>query len=187
MPSQLAPWKVYRQYVCPLRSRPPASLMQHRALAPLKYGDALWLMIFIPQSLQAQSNIDRREPGPIYSYRRVRPGDVGYTRRGRFHLLFSAGVPLGSRKLGTDVPSTFEPLDIGPIISGEIRSPGYLRTDTVREIGVDVGGSVAIAWCVCACFCLAGNRRLIEHSNIQVPWSPAQGWPLNSPAIKAPP
>jgi hypothetical protein len=50
--------------------------------------------------------------------------------------------------LGTDVPLTFEPLDVGPIIPGEVRSPGYLRTDTVRQIGVDVGGSVAVA---CAC------------------------------------
>jgi len=49
---------------------------------------------------------------------------------------------------GTDVPSTFEPLDVGPIILGEARSAGYLRTNTVREIGVDVGGSVAVAWCV---------------------------------------
>ena len=49
--------------------------------------------------------------------------------------------------LGTDVPFTFEPLDIGPIIAGEVRPPGYLRTDTIREIGADVGGSVAVAWC----------------------------------------
>ena len=47
--------------------------------------------------------------------------------------------------LGTDVPLTFEPLDVGPIISGEVRPPGYLRTDTVRQIGADVGGSVAVA------------------------------------------
>ena len=50
--------------------------------------------------------------------------------------------------LGTDVPFTFETLDIGPIIRGEVRPPGYLRTDAVREIGVDVGGSLAVAWCV---------------------------------------
>ena len=97
---------------------------------------------------EPQSDIGYREPGPIYSYKRVRLGDVGYTRRGRFHLLFSAGVPLGTRVPGTDVPRTFEPLDIGPIISGKTRPPGYLRTNTVRQIGVDVGGSVAVAWCV---------------------------------------
>jgi len=55
---------------------------------------------------------------------------------------------LGTRILGTDVPLTFEPLDLGPIITGEVRSPGYLRTSTVQQIGVDVGGSVAIAWYV---------------------------------------
>ena len=101
--------------------------------------------LFCPSSPQAQSNINRREPGPIYSYRRVRLGDVGYIRRGRFHLLFSAGIPLGSRVPGTDVPLTFEPLDIGPIISGEVRPPGYLRTNTVLQIGADVSGSVAVA------------------------------------------
>lgn len=95
--------------------------------------------------LQAHSDMDRREPSPIYSYTRVRPGDVGYTHRGRFHLLFSAGIQLGSRVLGTDVPHTFEPLDIGPIIPGEVRPPGYLRTNTIRQIGADVGGSVAVA------------------------------------------
>ena len=105
-------------------------------------------MISVFQSLRAYSDIDRREPSPIYSYKRVRPGDVGYIRRGRFHLLFSAGIPQGSRVLGTDVPFTFEPLDVCPIVSGGVRPPGYLRTTTVREIGVDVGGSVTVAWSV---------------------------------------
>ena len=36
--------------------------------------------------------------------------------------------------LGTDVPLTFEPLDVGPIIPGEARPPGYLRTKTVRRL-----------------------------------------------------
>lgn len=142
-----------------------AGLTQHRALAPLKHGDALWFATFSSQSLQDPSDIDPREPGPIYSYRRVKPGDVGYTRRGRFHLLFSAGIPLGSRGLGTDVPLTFEPLDIGPIVSGEVRPPGYLRTNTVREIGADLGGSVTVAWCVPICFRPASSRQLIEHSS----------------------
>ena len=54
--------------------------------------------------------------------------------------------------LGTDVPLMFEPLDIGLVIPGEVRSPGYLRTQTVQQIGMDVGGSVAVAWCVCRYF-----------------------------------
>ena len=105
---------------------------------------------FIPRhGPRSQSEIDCREPGPIYrSYRRVRPGDVGYIRRGQFHLLFSAGTPLGSRELGTDVPYTFEPLDVGPIVPSDCRPSGYLSTDTVRQIGVDVGGSAAVALCV---------------------------------------
>lgn len=71
---------------------------------------------------------------------------MGYTREGRFHLLFSAGIPLGSRELGVDVPHSFEPLNVGHITHGEVRPPGYLRTSTVREIGTDVGASAVIPW-----------------------------------------
>ena len=148
MPSSPSPWTVYREYVCPLCSRPLGCLIQYSALIPLKFGDALWSIFVYSLSLQAQSDINCREPGPIYSYRRVRLGDVGYIRRGRFHLLFSAGISLEPRVLGTDVPLSFEPLNVGPIISGEVRLPGYLRTDTVQQIGADVGGSVAIPLCV---------------------------------------
>ncbi|KAF9781373.1 hypothetical protein BJ322DRAFT_272750 [Thelephora terrestris] len=91
----------------------------------LDHGDALW------------------EPAPIHSYRRVKAGDVGYIRRGHFHLLFSAGCALGSRQLGVDVPPTFEPLDVGPIIYGQPRLPGCLCTSTVKETGGDLGASVS--------------------------------------------
>jgi hypothetical protein len=128
MPSQPAPWTIYREYACPLRSRFLVGLMQHRALDPFRFGDALWSIFFHSSPPQAQSDIDSREPGPIYSYRRVRLGDVGYIRRGRFHLLFSAGIPLGSRVPGTDVPLTFEPLDVGPIIrAGSVPQAIYAR------------------------------------------------------------
>ena len=86
-----------------------------------------------------------REPAPIYSYKRVKLGDVGYIRRGRFHLLFSAGRPLGSRQLGVDVPFTFEPLDVGPIIFSQPRLSGYLCTNTVKETGAGLGASVSMA------------------------------------------
>lgn len=86
-----------------------------------------------------------REPAPIYSYDRVRLGDVGYIRSGRFHLLFSAGYPLGERRLGTDVPPTFEPLDVGPIIPSQPRLPGCLRTSSVKETGFDLGASLSVA------------------------------------------
>ncbi|KAF9646418.1 hypothetical protein BDM02DRAFT_3021648 [Thelephora ganbajun] len=92
----------------------------------LGHGDALW------------------EPAPIYSYKRVKLGDVGYIRRGRFHLLFSAGYPLGLRQLGVDVPITFEQLDIGHIISSQPRSPGYVCTSTVRETGAGLGASFSM-------------------------------------------
>ena len=57
---------------------------------------------------------------------------MGYIRGGRFNLLFSAGRPLGGRQLGVDVPATFQPLAVGPIIKAESRSPGYLSTCGVR-------------------------------------------------------
>ena len=97
-------------------------------------------------TLRASSELGNREPAPIYSYERIKPGDVGYIREGRFHLLFSAGEPLGTRVLGDDVPRTFEPLDVGQIIHGEVRPAGYLRTSTVKEIGAEVGTSTAIPW-----------------------------------------
>jgi len=167
MPSPPDPWDIYKQYAYHLSSHFLSRFTQCRALLPFKYGDALWLVVLALQRAQALPNIAYREPGPIYSYKRVRPGDVGYTRRGRFHLLFSAGIPLGTRELGTDVPHTFEPLDIGPIISGKVRPPGYLRTSTVRQIGADVGGSVAVAWCVYIDF---GNEsQLTKHTSTVEP------------------
>ena len=84
-----------------------------------------------------------REPAPNHNYERVRLGDVGYIRRGRFHLLFSAGCPLGSRQLGVDVPEAFEPLDIGPITFGEPRLPGCLGTSTNEESEAETGISAS--------------------------------------------
>ena len=69
-------------------------------------------------------------------YRRIEIGDVGFIRQGRFHLLFSAGLPLGERQLGVDVPATFKPLSVGIILRGQPRIPGCIRTATVREAGV---------------------------------------------------
>jgi len=101
---------------------------------------------YYPLKFRASLELGGREPAPIYSYERIRLGDVGYIREGRFHLLFSAGEPLGTRVPGDDVPRTFEPLDVGRIIHGGVRSAGYLRTTTVREIGADVSASAAILW-----------------------------------------
>ena len=74
-----------------------------------------------------------REPAPLSYYKRIQPGDVGYIRTGCFHLLFSAGCPLGERERGVDVPLTFEPLDVGPIFKDrQPRSPGCLPTKNVE-------------------------------------------------------
>ena len=73
-----------------------------------------------------------REPAPLSYFKYIQPGDVGYIRTGGFHLLFSAGLPLGQRKLGVDVPLTFKQLDVGPIVNRQPRLPGYLSTNNVR-------------------------------------------------------
>jgi len=84
-----------------------------------------------------------REPAPLNYFRRIRIGDVGYVRRGCFHLLFSAGCPLGERQLGVDVPLTFQQLALGPIFNTQPRLPGYLSTNTVQETGVGLGASMS--------------------------------------------
>lgn len=84
-----------------------------------------------------------REPAPTQNYKRINFGDVGFIRGGQFHLLFSAGRPLGERRPGIDVPLTFEELKVGTPVFRQPRRPGCLRTDTVREIGAGLGASVA--------------------------------------------
>ena len=81
-----------------------------------------------------------RDPTPPEKYARIKVGDVGFIRRGKFYLLFSAGCPVGNRKLGDDVPATFEPLDVGTLYPGlSRRGPRCLRTSTVRQVGVNLG------------------------------------------------
>lgn len=63
---------------------------------------------------------------------------MGFIRDGQFHLLFSAASPLGQRRLGIDVPLTFQQLDVGDPVSDE-REPGCLHTPTVRQIGPYAG------------------------------------------------
>jgi len=75
-----------------------------------------------------------REPAPLHNFERIKPGDVGYIHRGCFNLLFSAGPPLGERRLGVDVPLTFKQLDVGPILNTEPQSPGFLTAGAIREI-----------------------------------------------------
>jgi len=79
--------------------------------------------------------LELREPAPASNYTRVNIGDVGFLRYGKFFLLFSAGSPLGNRRLGEDVPATFEQLDVGNSAFPESRPPGCLHTSTIREVG----------------------------------------------------
>ena len=83
-----------------------------------------------------------RQPAPT-NYTRITIGDVGFIRRGRFHLLFSAGSPLGERQRGEDVPTTFEELNVGTLVRDEPRRPGCLCTSTVRAVGAGLGATVS--------------------------------------------
>ena len=77
-----------------------------------------------------------REPAPTNRYNRISIGDVGFVRWGQFHLLFSAGRPLGERQLGIDVPSTFEELYVGDSGFRQPLDPRPLKTDTVQKMKV---------------------------------------------------
>ena len=86
-----------------------------------------------------------RQPAPV-NYTCISIGDVGFIRKGRFHLLFSAGSPLGERVLGEDVPTTFEELNVGKLVQDEPRQAGCLFTTTVqrRGAGLDVTTPTAL-------------------------------------------
>ena len=86
--------------------------------------------------------ITSRQPAPT-DYTRITAGDVGFIRRGRFHLLFSAGSPLEKRRLGEDFPKTFEQLTVGTLVRDQPRLPGCLCTNTVRGVGVGLGATIS--------------------------------------------
>ena len=83
-----------------------------------------------------------RNPTPLSYFERIQLGDVGYIRRGSFHLLFSAACPLEGRELGVDVPRTFKRLDVGQTFTIGPRQPGYLSTKSVRETPGRPGASI---------------------------------------------
>ena len=111
-------------------------------MSQFDYGDPLWFVTQCSLVYPTRINATTREPAPTESFKRIQLGDVGYIRRGRFHLLFSAGCPLGERQLGVGVPLAFEPLNVGPIDRTDPRLPGCLSTNTVRETGVGIGVSM---------------------------------------------
>ena len=76
--------------------------------------------------------VTAREPSPLSSSKRIQLGDVGYIHKGGFHLLFSAGHPLGERKLGTNVPLDFKQLHVGDIVERAPLAAGCLCTDGVQ-------------------------------------------------------
>jgi len=107
----------------------------------LDYGDALWFVVLFSLVYPTLTYATTREPAP-QDFDRIRPGDVGYIRGGRFNLLFSAGRPLGGKRLGVDVPVTFRQLDVGKFLNAEPRSPGCISAGGVRETRTRVGASM---------------------------------------------
>ena len=94
-------------------------------------------------------HVSAREPSPIRgSFERVKVGDVGYVRRGRFHLLFSAGCKPANMGPGVNALPTFEPLTIGNTIYSQPRPPGYLYTGVSRETRPGPTESVDTVPCV---------------------------------------
>ena len=91
-----------------------------------------------------------RGPVPAVSLKPTQVGDMGYIRRGHFHLLFSTGCPLDERQRGVDVPLTFEPLGVEPTVYvSQPRLPSCLSVNNVRESGTDLRASVCPVPCVC--------------------------------------
>ena len=63
-------------------------------------------------------------------------------------MLFSAGLPLGERKLGDDVPSTFAQLEVGTTEAREPRDPGCIAARTSRQLGASLDSTVPVFQCV---------------------------------------
>ena len=93
--------------------------------------------------LKSRNPTISREPNPAHD-KRIRIGDVGFIRRGKFHLMFHAGPSLTrTRRLGHDVPSTFKPLTIGDTIFCEPRPPDCLCTEVVEEYEAGLGATTS--------------------------------------------
>ena len=90
----------------------------------------------------ARMNTTTRKPSPTQSFKCIQLGDVGCIWRGHFHLLLSAGSPLGKGQLGIHVPLTFKQLNIGLIDHTEPQLPSCFSTSTVQETGVGFGVSI---------------------------------------------
>ncbi|KAF9789175.1 hypothetical protein BJ322DRAFT_526146 [Thelephora terrestris] len=96
----------------------PAWKIYEERMERLRYGHALW------------------EPSPTSQHTRIRIGDVGFIREGRFHFMFSAALPRGNRTLGVDVPSTFVELTVrdGETQQDQPRAPGCVGAMTYRRV-----------------------------------------------------
>jgi len=118
--------------------------------------------------LKTRNPTTSRDPTPV-NYPRVRIGDVGFVRRGRFHLLFSAGCPLGERQPGVDVPVTFKELTVGTTVFSQPRPAGCIQT--FQEFGVGPSVSVSTTPYV------PSIRRFFTYLRNAPPRSPEPGVP----------
>ena len=91
---------------------------------------------FFPLNYIPAECVIAREPSPDADSGRIELADVGYISKGCFNLLFSAGLLLGERVRGTDVPRTFKQLNVGKIIQRTHLPAGFLCTNGVRATRV---------------------------------------------------
>jgi hypothetical protein len=103
------------------------------------YGSPSFFLESCGRNLKVSKLTTSRQPAPA-GCTRIAVGDVGFIRRGRFNLLFSAGSPLGERRLGEDVPTTFEELNVGPLVHELPRAPCCLLTANVRSTVIGSAG-----------------------------------------------
>jgi len=133
---------------------------------------------FLPLQIISEDpeSYNRREPVSADN-KRIRIGDVGFIRRGQFHLLFHAGSSLEEVQLGDDVPTTFTPLTIGKTAFRDPRPSDCLHVGAVEEYGAGLGVMVPVPLCVLSLrppsthlkVCHSGRWNLVHISHSSSP------------------
>ena len=105
------------------------------------YGNGTFFSALTHEYLKIRDSVTFREPVSADN-KPIRIGDVGFIRRGQFHLLFYAGSSLEEVQLGDDVPSKFSPLTIGKTAFRDPRPPDCLHSGAVEAYGAELGVTV---------------------------------------------
>ena len=104
---------------------------------------------------------------------------MGFIREGQFQLLFSASLPLGERERGDDVPTTFEPLEVGTTEERDPRDPGCVAANTSRQDGAGFDVTEPVMQCVIS----FRPSPLFSSERRPGPWNPAYTSQLSLPGI----